>query len=128
MSTWTGKVGDATIVIDAGALSSVLEKAGRGRLDGIATRGVAIARAQLAPSDQPFIRAKPARQFPLKSGRLPKLSQMLTIPVALIVNDSTWARQQEYGSTRRRRIRRPLSLAMETLAATGLRMVRGRAA
>lgn len=128
MSTWTGREGAATVVIDTAALSRTLESAGRPRLDAIAQAGVTAARSQLAPSDQPFIRAKPAKQFPLKSGRLPRLSQMLTIPVALVVNDSNFARQQEYGSTRRRRIRRPLQYAMEALSARGLRMVRGRVA
>lgn len=122
---WTKKVGQTTIVINTDALSAVLEDVGRGPVDAIAAAGAAVAQASVAPSERPWIRWKPTREFPLKSRRLPSLSKMLTIPVALVVNDSKWAVQQEYGTVRKRP-KRPLAKAFDAMRGRVQLAIRGK--
>jgi hypothetical protein len=125
MAKFTIKTPTARMEIDADALSKALQDVASGPVNGMAASGAAIAQGRVPPSAKPFIRWKAVKQFPLRSGKLPKLSQMLTVPVALVVNDSWFAEGMEWGSSRKHP-KRPLSSAFEALAARASRAERGR--
>ena len=125
MAKFTIRTSDARLEINPELLSKALQDVATGPVNGMAAQGAAVAQASVSPSARPFIRWKAVKQFPLKSGKLPKLSQMLTVPVALVVNDSMYSESMEYG-TSRKNPQRPLSRAFEALAPKASRAERGR--
>jgi hypothetical protein len=105
-------------------LSRELERVGRGPVNDMATSGMGIAKGQVTASEARFISMKPTKEFPLRSGRLPSLSRMLEIPVALITNNSHWAAVTEYGSAAHAP-KRPLSTAFDRLRPKASLAIRG---
>ena len=126
MAKWTHSVNGARIEIDADALSRELQRIGAGPVNRMAAEGVLAARSALSPSDASRIKVKATKQFKLKSGKLPRLSQMLDVPVALVVNNSKWAHSLEFG-TSRKNPPRPLQKAFEALRGKASRAERGSA-
>lgn len=116
----------ARIIINTDALSKALESVGSAPVADMAAAGAAAAQSAVPPSARRFIRWKRSKEFPLKSGKLPKLSQMLSVPVALVVNDSMYAEGMEYGTSRKRPWR-PLGTAFEALRPRASYAERGRA-
>jgi hypothetical protein len=105
----------AVLVLNTQAVSDVFMEAGAPAVDRLAREGAAIARARVTPSAKKFIVNRPARRFPLESGQIKSsLSRKLSIPVALIVNNSRFASQQEVGSLSRVPTR-PLGAAFDQL-------------
>lgn len=128
MAKYTIKTPTARLEIDADALSKVLiDTCGPG-IDAFAASGAAVAQGRVSPSAKPFIRSKSYAEKGrrhLRSGKLSPLARLLTVPVALVVNDSWFAEGMEWGSSRKHP-QRPLSSAFEALAAQASRAERGR--
>ena len=125
MSTWTAKAGDVEISIDAGALSAVLNSSCGPSINTLGAMTANAAKNAAPPSDKEFLHLKNTQEFPLRSGKLPKLSQMLSVPVALVVNDSAHAEAMEYG-TSRKNPRRPLGRAFDAMRSVCSYAERGR--
>ena len=127
MTYWGARAGDAKLIINSEKLSDALWRAGEGRVTALAEQGASVGRAQLSPSDQRFVRARKALRFHLRqdSSVRSSLSKTLSIPVALVVNDSDFAFTQEFGGSHHAPSR-PLQSAFEALRARGLRGVRGK--
>ena len=112
--SWVHKSGDVIITIDTGALSAVLDSTCGPSIATVGAMTANVARNGAPPSDRDFIFLKNTKTFALRSGKLPKLSQMLSVPVALIVNNSAHAEAMEYG-TSRSTPRRPLGRAFDAM-------------
>lgn len=112
-----------------GIISDVLMAEGSAPINALARRGAAVAIRQVRPSGKRFIGMKPAKRFPLESNDIGRprseLSSMLEVPVALIVNNSRYAVEQEVGSLKAdTKTERPLRTALNTLRAErGVRAV-----
>lgn len=123
--TWKEKVGDCEISIDTGALSAVLNATCGPSIATLGAMTANTARNGAPPSDRDYIFLKNTQEFDLKSGKLPKLSRMLSVPVALVVNNSAHAEAMEYG-TSRTNPRRPLGRAFDAMRGACSYAVRGR--
>lgn len=126
MKRYTAREGNVTIVLNPDVISKALEDVGSSPVTRMASDGATVARNAVPETYKRYIGIKQAIQFDLESGRLSKLSRMLRIPVALIVNDSFWASSIEYGDGRGTRQYRPLSAAFEALRGRASLAVRGR--
>jgi hypothetical protein len=105
----------AVLVINTDIFSDVLFDAGAPAVDALAREGAAIARRAAEGSDKRFIINRPAKRFALESGEIrSSLSRKLSIPVALIANNSLFAVKREVGSTNRAPTR-PLGRAFNEL-------------
>lgn len=126
---WRSTQGSVRIEIDTVAMSKALASAGRGPVDAIADQGMMIAKSRDSRSAK-FISMKrtiegPKSLYQLKSQRInSSLSRMLSIPVALITNNSAWAAITEFGLPGEAP-KRPLSTAFEFLSSKVSKAVRG---
>lgn len=108
--------------------SDVLVAEGTAPLNRLARAGAAVATRQVRPSGRRFIGVKTVKEFDLRSSDIGRprseLSSKLRVPVALIVNNSRYAVEQEVGSLKAdRKPERPLRTAFNQLRAE--RGVRG---
>ncbi len=128
--SWRTSQGAVRIEIDTVVLSKALADAGRGPVDAIASDGMAVAKSRLTRSEAKYVTMKrtvegPKSLYPLQSSAIRSgLARMLSIPVALIVNNSAWAAVTEFGLPGQAP-KRPLSAAFETMASRVSKAVRG---
>ena len=100
-----------TLVIDTGALSSLLTRKFGGEVDSLAVSAASVAKAQVpSPGAKKMIGWKShtktktgAPNFQLSSSRLTPLSRQLRVPVALVVNNSRWALEAEVGRAKKQK-------------------------
>jgi hypothetical protein len=112
---WRDAATGARLVINTDTLSDILVSEGSPQVNALAREGAAIARSRVSPGAKRFIVNVPARRFPLESAQIrSSLSRKLSIPVALIANNSRFAYKQEVGTSRRAGTR-PLGAAFAQL-------------
>jgi hypothetical protein len=117
----------SVLIIYTDRLSDAFFEVGAPVVSQMAREGAAIARSHVGASDKRFIISRPARSFRLDSTQIrSELSRKLSIPVALIANNSRFALKREI-STSKGTPPRPLFNAWNQLRSKrGVRGVRGK--
>lgn len=115
------------IEIFSAIFGGVLFTAGKPLVNEIAQQGAEIARSYVGPSDQRFITHVPAQLFFIKSKQIrSSLSRHISIPVALIVNNSHFALKREISSSKGTPPRPMFNAWNQLRTKKGIRGVRGK--